>query len=409
MSKKSITYNIFVILIFIIISCKNENKDNKNIILGILFLNSTGYQWNLPTGFPTPNVPSENPMSQDKVNLGRFLFYDTKLSSNQTQSCSSCHIQSLAFSDGKTVGIGSTGELHPRNPQHLSNVAYHPVLTWNNPQTKNLESQSSTPLFGENPIELGLSNDSYLEKFRSDSIYKDLFFKAFGGGQENINEKNIRYALASFQRTLISGNSPYDKYVYQNQKNIMSASAIRGLNIFNGETAECFHCHGGFNFTDTASHTGIKNAEIIFNDNGNKSLTNCQNPPTGFSCPNPYSSVSDNKKGLYEITRNNSDIGKFRAPSLRNVGLTYPYMHDGSFQCDNPPGSGSYSEACARNALGKVIDHYMRGGLLPSNKDTTLIRSFSLSQQEKNDLIEFLMSLTDQEFISNSSFSNPFK
>lgn len=397
-------------LLFYFASCKNENKDN-NLFLALFLLSNSGnqYQWNLPPGFPIPNVPTENPMSQAKVNLGRFLFYDKNLSSNQMQSCSSCHRQSLAFSDGRTVGIGSTGELHPRNPQHLSNVAYHPALTWNNPLMKNLEIQARTPLFGENPIELGLSNDSYLERFRSNSSYRELFFKAYGGGMENINEQNIRFALASFQRTLISGNSSYDKYVYQNQANAMSASAIRGMEIFNGETAECFHCHGGFNFTDTTSHTGIKNPEIIFNDNGNKSLSNCQNPPTGFSCPTPYSSLSDNKKGLFELSGRSSDIGKFRAPSLRNIALTFPYMHDGSFQCDNPPTAGTYSETCARNALGKVIDHYMRGGLSPSNKDTTLIRGFTLTAQEKTDLIEFLLSLTDQEFISNSDFSKPFR
>lgn len=401
---------LFVIIIIVnLVSCKNEPKNNNNILLALLFLNNSTYQWKLPPGFPIPNVPVENPMSEAKVYLGRFLFYDTKLSSNQTQRCSSCHRQSLAFSDGRIVGIGSTGELHPRNPQHLSNVAYHPVLTWSNPLMINLEVQSKTPLFGTNPIELGLTNDSYLERFRSDSFYRDLFYKAYGGGLENINEQSIRFALASFQRTLISGNSAYDKFVYQNQTTAMTASAVRGMNIFNGEVAECFHCHGGFNFTDTTSHTGIKNPEVIFNDNGNKSLTNCQNPPNGFTCPTPYSSLSDNKKGLYELSGRSADIGKFRAPSLRNVALTFPYMHDGSFQCDNPPTTGTYSDVCARNALGKVIDQYMRGGLTPSNKDSTLIRGFSLTQQEKTDLIEFLMSLTDQEFISNSDFSNPFR
>jgi cytochrome c peroxidase len=387
---------IALFFIFILLNCKKNNEGNQNLLLGLIVLNqNSGFNWNLPPGFPVPNVPADNPMTVEKVKLGRFLFYDKKLSDNQTQSCSSCHLQNIAFSDGKDLAVGSTGQSHPRHAQHLSNVAYHPVLTWNDPFAITLEIQSKTPLFGSSPIELGLTSENYLERLKSDSIYRELFASAFGSGLGNINEKTIRFALASFQRTMISGNSAFDKTVYQSQ-NKLSASARRGMNIFNGEVAECFHCHGGFNFTDTVSHAALTSSSSLFHENGIKSLTE-------------YNALTSAQKGLFSITNNPSDIGRFRAPSLRNVALTYPYMHDGSFHCDSAlkPSIGTYSEACARNALGKVIDHYMSGGKTPSNKDTIFIRSFSLTSTEKQDLINFLLSLTDEEFIVDPKFSNP--
>lgn len=398
---KSYALHLILILVIFLSNCsylpagKKKTNDSMNQFLLLAGLNqSPGFNWNLPAGFPIPSVPPENPISEAKVTLGRFLFYDKNLSNNQTQSCSSCHLQSIAFSDGRSVGLGSTGEFHPRNPQALSNVAYMSVLTWANSNMKTLELQSRAPLFGISPIELGLTNDSYLDRFRNNSNYTKLFYDAFGGGLESINEQNIRFALASFQRTLISGNSAYDKYTYQNNKTAMSASAIRGMNIFNGETAECFHCHGGFNFADSTTHSFQSTNEIIYNDNGFKSLTE-------------YNTLNDNQKGFYELSKNSSDIGKFRAPSLRNVAYTYPYMHDGSINCTNPPEAGIYSETCAREALEKVVDHYSSGGKTPSNKDSTLIKGFSLTTQEKTDLVNFLLSLSDESFITNKNFSNP--
>lgn len=373
---------------------KESGLNSTEVLLSLAVLTSnSGYQWNLPPGFPVPNVPEENPMSYEKVELGRHLFYDKRLSGNETQSCASCHIQEIAFSDAKTVGVGSTGESHPRNSQQLVNVAYHPRLTWANPSFETLEKQMRVPLFGNAPIELGLQSDDYLNKFQNDSQYVELFGKAYGGGIENINEENLRFAIASFQRTLISGNSPYDKYI-NGDKSAMSASAVRGMKLFNGETAECFHCHGGFNFTDTSFHSQTVFEEIFYHNNG-------------LHSEEYYANLNDNQKGLYEITKQKSDEGKFRAPSLRNVGLTFPYMHDGSIDCSDS--NKDNKEACAREALGKVLDHYMSGGQNHPNKDTTLIREFSFTPQEKEDLIEFLMNLTDEEFITNPDFSNPFE
>lgn len=371
------------------------NDQNTKLTLSYLAISrsSASYTWDLPATFPTPRVPSENPMSNAKVELGRFLFYEKKLSQNQTQSCGSCHLQEFAFSDRKPFGVGSTGELHPRNAQHLGNVAYNTKVTWANTNMGSLEVQARAPMFGISPIELGLTNDTYLDRLKADTNYRNLFSKAFGGGTESITEQNVRFAISSFQRSLITGRSPVDKYLNYGDKTALSASAIRGMSIFNGETAECFHCHGGFNYTNTVNHTGTVFEEVSYMSNG-------------IISDATYATLPSNKKGLYDLTGLATDIGRFKVPSLRNVALTYPYMHDGSITCT--VASASNVDACSTEALGKVIDHYMSGGQSHQNKDPQ-IRAFSLTPQEKTDLISFLKALTDDEFINNSKFSDPFK
>lgn len=297
---------------------KEKNDDMLLLALGIL-ANASDWVWDLPPGFPVPNVPADNPMSKAKVELGRHLFYEKKLSGNGTMACSGCHFQSLAFADGKDFPAGITNQPHPRNAQHLSNVAYMPRLTWSNPKMTSLEIQARAPMFGESPVELGLQNNNFLGALASNSIYQPMFERAFGGS--GITEQNVRYALASFQRTMISGNSRYDQYTFRNNKSALNASEISGLNLFNGEKAECFHCHGGFNFTDTSFHGGAKE-EFFYHSNGIHDDTY-------------YAVLPSNKQGLFDLTGVDSDKGKFRAPSLRNIGVTYPYMHDGSFMCDD--------------------------------------------------------------------------
>ncbi len=393
----------FILVLLILFNCevfeKKQNKDtNRNLVLFALLNNrsssSSSYNWNLPQGFPTPRVPSENPMSEAKVELGRFLFYDKRLSGNETQSCASCHLQRLAFTDGKDFPSGITGEVHPRNSQNLANVVYNSRLTWANNGLLTLEQQSRIPLFGENPIELGLSNNNYLAKLSSDSRYRDFFSKAFGGGSENITEQNIRFALSSFQRSLLSGNSRVDQYTNRTNRSALNSSEIRGLDLFNSEVAECFHCHGGFNFTDSINHQNVTQAEVVYTNNGSLSAVE-------------YSVLPLNKKGLMEVTGKSTDEGKFKAPSLRNIALTFPYMHNGSFKCN--VSSPTNIDACATEALGKVIDNYAMGGKTHPNKDTSFIRPFSITSQERTDLINFLKALTDTEFINNPKHSDPFR
>src|SRR5208282_5071797 len=155
----------------------------------------SAYTWNLPKGFPKPFVPPENPMTEAKVELGRYLFYDTRMSVNGKASCATCHKQELAFTDGRAVGLGATGELHSRSPMSLVNVAYSAALTWSNPQMKSLEEQALTPMFGEHPVELGLrEGDAFLPMLRSDPKYQALFERAFPGDADRFSIPNVTKA-----------------------------------------------------------------------------------------------------------------------------------------------------------------------------------------------------------------------
>lgn len=350
------------------------------------------YEWNLPIGFPFPNVPVSNPMTQVKVELGRRLFYDRRLSFNQTQSCATCHQQSRAFTDGRARGVGSTGQVHPRGAMSLANVAYSPVLTWANPSLRSLEAQVLVPLFGDDPVELGMSGKEHLlsERLGRLPVYRKLFAESFPGENNPIRVANVASALASFERTLISGDSAYDRYARGDDPDAITASAKRGEALFFSEELECFHCHGGFNFTGTVDYLDKGFAEVEFHNTG------LYNVAGEFSYPRPNT-------GVYEFTNDPEDIGKFKAPTLRNIALTAPYMHDGSVA-----------------TLSAAIDHYRRGGrliqrgkhagdgALNPNK-SEFVRGFSLTDSQKQDLIAFLLALTDESFVSNPAFSDPWK
>ena len=178
---------------------------------------ATEYQWNLPEWTPKPIVPADNPMTTAKVELGRHLFYEPRLSITGEFSCASCHQQSLAFTDGKPVAVGSTNEKHSRSSMSLANIAYNPVLTWANPLMTNLEDQALIPIFGEHPVEMGMvgKEQEMIEWMQQDPDYAQMFTMAFDGEKQPVNIKNLTKALASFQRSLVSFKSPYDRYRYQ--------------------------------------------------------------------------------------------------------------------------------------------------------------------------------------------------
>ncbi|MDX2091208.1 MAG: di-heme enzyme [Kofleriaceae bacterium] len=348
------------------------------------------YPWNLPLGFPTPIVPATNPMSEVKVELGRRLFYDTRMSGNQTFSCASCHEQAKAFTDGAAVAVGSTGELHPRNSMSLTNVAYLGRFTWANHLLAELETQAVVPIFGDMPVELGLRNmeNVLLARLAAEPIYPPLFAEAFPDEATPISVQNVAKALAAFQRTLISANSPFDRY-QRGDANAISESAKRGKALFDSEKAECFHCHQGFNFQDVVRYVGKPNAEVRFHNTGLYNLGGTGAYPA-------------NNTGLHGLTLNPSDMGKFRAPTLRNIAVTAPYFHDGSAA-----------------TLDDVIDHYAAGrrtietgpnaGVGSANPyKSSFIIGFTLTAQERADLKAFLESLTDDEFLTAPRFANPW-
>ena len=347
------------------------------------------YSWNLPEWTPRPIVPVDNPMTAEKVELGRHLFYEPRLSITGEYSCASCHKQSLAFTDGKPVGIGSTDEKHPRNSMSLANMAYNPVLTWANPLMTSLEDQALIPMFGEHPVEMGMvgKEQEMIAWMQQDPNYAQMFAEAFGQEQP-VNVKNMTKALASFQRSLVSFKSPYDRYRYQGQQNAITAAAKRGERLFNSERTECFHCHGGINFSDSVKHENLSFTEVAFHNTG---LYNIDGNG-GYPVPNT---------GINEITHEAEDMGRFKVPTLRNIALTAPYMHDGSV--------ATLRDAIAHyQAGGRTIPEGELAGIGSQNPyKSEFIKGFEISESEINDLIAFLNSLTDEEFVTNPEYSDP--
>jgi cytochrome c peroxidase len=348
-------------------------------------------------GFPQPRIPADNPLTVAKVELGRHLFYDKRLSGNQTQSCASCHQQERAFTDGLALGLGSTGVENTRGSMSLANVVYAPTLTWARPDIVDLETQALVPMFGKEPVELGLADngEDLIARLREVSQYKELFPAAFPGTSDPFTVANVVKAITSFERTLISANSPYDQFL-RGDLDAISDSAKHGAELFfdpgNGFDAfECFHCHGGATFTDqfNDSRMAVIGGQL-FHNNGLYNL-------------DAYGSYPEGNQGVYERSKENPDRGRFKAPTLRNIAMTAPYMHDGSIA-----------------TLEDVVAHYARGGRKiesgplagdgkASHAKDVLVHGFSATEQERADLIAFLESLTDEEFLHNKAFSDPWQ
>lgn len=352
----------------------------------------SSFEWNLPKGIYPPIVPATNPMTNEKVLLGRYLFYDKNLSANQTQSCATCHLQKYAFSDKNSVGIGSTGEHHTRNPQSLVNAAYYTSYTWANPSLGTLESQIIIPLTSDDPIEMGIVpefEEMVLARFENNETYQKMFHDAFADVQNPIKIHYIVHALASFIRTLNSFNSPYDRYT-RGEYDALTAQQKFGMQLFNDERGECFHCHGGDHFSDSTADAKSFYIEQFYHNIGLYNVDGSGSYPEG-------------NQGLYELTYTDADRGKFKAPILRNVALGAPYMHDGSMQ-----------------TLEEVIELHSQGGRLLEGGQNSgdgrlsplkhdFISQKNFTQEEKEALVAFLNALTDQEFITNPNLSDPFK
>ncbi len=335
---------VLILLMIFIISCSETNSPHKTEEPFLV----------IPEHFPELPIPADNPITREKVELGRMLFYEKLLSNDKTiPSCSHCMKQEHAFSDNTPVSLGNKNLPESRNTMSLANVAYREKLFWDG-RGKAIEAPAYRSMFL--PRILGADTNEIVKRLESHPTYPLLFKKAFG-----TNAKPSAYliskAIACFVRTLISGNSRYDKYL-RGDSNALNISEKRGMQLFFSERTNCSKCHSGLFFTDLDFHnTGITTHYF--------------------------------DRGRYLITGENKDRGKFITPTLRNIEVTAPYMHDGSFP-----------------TLEKVIEHYNQGGKPFINKDT-LIKPLGLTSEEIKDLIAFLKSLTDWEFIHNKKFSNP--
>jgi cytochrome c peroxidase len=353
---------------------------------------AAAFDWGLLAWVPEPVVPADNPMSHAKVELGRHLFYDPRLSANGQMACATCHHQDKAFTDGLARSPGVTGESAPRNAQSLANVAYMPVLTWANPLLTDLEIQALIPLFGEHPVEMGMAGreQELFDRLANDATYRHLFQQAFAeearqGPASLYSLSTLTKALAAFQRSLVSFNSPYDRYRYGNQPNAISPAAKRGEELFFSERMECYHCHGGFLFSDNIKHRRLPFPELGFHHTGLYNTDGRGGYPKGH-------------EGLQEITGHTDDHGLFRTPSLRNVAVTAPYMHDGSIATLYDVIRNHYAVA-GRAAI---------QGQGPSPLRSAFIEGFGVTDEEIKDLVAFLESLTDTEFLQNPRHGNPW-
>ena len=270
----------------------------------------------------------------------------------------------------------------------LANVAYNASFIWANPNLTRLEEQIRIPLLNENPVELGVAGNEerVLARLRAAARYRALFAKAFPEPAEPIALDNIIKALACFVRTLVSGDSAYDRLVYLDERAGMPPSALRGMRLFFSRRMRCSECHSGFNFSGPVRHAGQRDSPPSFHNTGLYNLEGRGLYP------------GDNL-GLREFTGHVEDTGRFRAPTLRNIELTAPYMHDGSVA-----------------TLQDVLEHYAVGGrgagapspAIENPYTSPLVAGFALTERERADLVSFLHSLTDRSFVADPRFASPF-
>lgn len=313
-------------------------------------------------------------ISKDALHsLGKALFFEKQLSRTGTKSCASCHDPKLAFTDHYRRGLGLEAEILPRNTPSLINVKYFRSFNWANPDLAFLEAQFEGPLFGKNPVEMGMERSDLVlqERLSKLSGYKKMFGRAYPRDDDPVNWGNALKALAEFVGSLVSFNSPYDRF-HRGNVRAMSASAQRGERLFNSPRLQCAVCHPPPNFTDNyvdSLREGFHNIGL-YNINGNGEY-----PPFD--------------QGVFSVTHKQEDKGKFRTPSLRNVALTPPYMHDGSVE--------TLEEVVGIfEAGGRTVQmgDYAGDGRKNPNK-SPLLKGFHLSEQERRDLIAFLCALTD--------------
>jgi cytochrome c peroxidase len=334
--------HVFIFVCLVITSCFWIEKDTKPQVPDFE---------RVPAGFPKVAYPDNNLPTADRWLLGKKLFYDPILSVDGSISCASCHQQQLAFSDDRSVSLGVADRPGTRNAPSLANVAYHPYFMREG-AVPTLEMQILVPIQEHNEFDFNVLRIADL--LRQDASYVELAQKAYGREPDAFV---ITRAIANFERTLLSGNSRYDQYLADNTSNVLNEAEKRGMELFFSERTQCASCHAGFNFTNYS-----------FQNNG------------------LYEQYPDS--GRFRLTRKETDRDKFKVPGLRNVEVTSPYMHDGSL-----------------TSLEEVLDHYNRGGHDHRNK-SLLIKPLGLSEQEKADLIVFLGTLTDHDFLENPLYQD---
>lgn len=318
----------------------------------------TPYFLKVPDGFPDYFLDEDKQLTEEGVSLGRKLFFDPILSKNNDVSCGSCHLQSEGFSDSRKRSIGTNGTPTGFHSMPIFNIAWMNEFFWDG-RAKSREAQALQPVI--NPLEMDLTWEEAVSRLQNHDTYPSEFKKAFG--TEKIDSNLVARALVQFEMTLISSNSRFDKF--WNNEIELTPLEQRGRDIFFTEDGDCFHCHSGILTTDNEFH--------------NNGLDN----------------DADLEPGLFNVTGDPNDYGKFKTPTLRNLVLTAPYMHDGRF-----------------DSLEQVIDFYSTGVNNSRNLDPNMLKRFPdgvrLSDPDKEALLAFLKTMNDTSLTTNSAYSNPF-
>ena len=361
-------YLLAILFFSLLLSCNKDDKSvpTKGDLEGISY-NPDAYALSVPDGFRDMIIPEDNLLTNQGIFLGRKLFYDPILSGDNTMSCASCHFATASFTDHLATSKGIDGINGKRSAMSLLNVGYNDKGFFWDGRSTTLEEQALMPV--EDPIELHADWGDVVAKIRKHSSYPAEFRKAFGiKDRKEITKELVAKALAQFERTLVSsGNSKFDRAF--RGETFLTPAELNGMDMFFDQSdvlpdAECGHCHNKPLFTT------------------NKYINN------GIDLANDLNDFED--WGYGAITGKKSDNGKFKIPSLRNIALTAPYMHDGRF-----------------NTLEEVIEHYNAGGKYAENRHP-LILNLQLTEVQKSELIAFLHTLTDTSFVNNPKFSNPF-
>lgn len=339
-------------------SCKkdteNDDKDDDG---------PTPVTLEYPSYFPPPVDYSDNPLTEEGIDLGRHLFYDPRLSKDSTQSCASCHFQTFNFSDTAQFSTGVDGIKGDKNAMAIVNLAWQSTFFWDG-REESMENQAIEPVI--NPIEMHETWENVIEKLKRDPVYQTKFENAFG--ENSINQDNAVKAIAQFERMMISANSEYDQGKLLNPPfSNFDTLELYGLEIFNNEIGDCFHCH----------------QEPLFGAYGTLQFSN-----------NGLDTEANLKNGRMDVTGDPLDKGKFKIPTLRNVEFSFPYMHDGRF-----------------NSLFEVIEHYNMGGHWSSTIDPNMKAvgvGKNWSQYQKDALLAFLKTLTDYDYLTDPQHDSPY-
>ncbi len=377
-----IQFGVLRAVVYVSSSLREKIKQVLKILVVTLIAYTSPLAAGSPLGLPPITIPQNNAQSPKKIALGRLLFHDVRFSANGTVSCASCHQQAKAFTDGLPVAQGINRISGPRNTPTVVNAAFYTSFFLDG-RRNSLETQALDPLV--NDIEHGLENHQEIIKIiRGDKTYGELFKDVFCIDRNKITIDHVVKSIASYERTLLAGDSPFDRFFFAGDKGALSKSAARGLNIFRRK-GNCANCHeitwNQALFTDNRFYNlGIGFTRV--NEKLANFVKSLKSIPADYlgTTKTFFDENHRSELGRFMVTGVIRDIGKFRTPTLRNIERTAPYMHDGSIK-----------------NLNEVVEYYNRGGDKNRFLDPAIF-PLHLTDQEKIDLVEFLKALTSPEY-----------